>query len=205
MRLSGVLFVLASAMGLVPSRAPAHGGEFMLAKVATANGSVWLELTADYGENPMLHDEAEAREALRHVLQVRLGASSRKLDELSPIRFEKRTQFDDDAPLPKAPSGNLPSHQLVTALWQWKPNAAAISFEVPKGNPHNVILWLANTEAPREKTQWLLMIAGDYSPAIPIPQETWSWRRCLGWMGVTLVPGLVLMSWLVKRRPLKRP
>lgn len=193
------LFLFVGAIALSSCRALGHGSEFILAKVTTIDGLVRLELTASYGENPMLRGEAEAREALRHVLRVRLGDSSRELEELSAIRFVKRTEYEPDAPLPKEPSSTIP-HQLLTALWQWAPRDGSVSFEVPKGNPHDVLLWKVNRRAPEVKPQWLLMIAGDYTPPIEIPRAIWWRRNRFGWARVILVGVLAPLSWLAGQR-----
>src|SRR4051812_26414458 len=73
---------------VVASRAGAHGTEFLLAKLQfDGRGSVRLELSADYAQNPMIEDEDAAEEILRHVLRVREGDQWR---ELSDLRFEHR-------------------------------------------------------------------------------------------------------------------
>src|SRR5689334_17767810 len=79
-----------------PVFARAHGTEFVLAKLQLMPGAVRLEMTVDYGQNPMVETEGDAREVLTHVLRTRVGEST---DELKSLRFEKRTQFDPTTPI----------------------------------------------------------------------------------------------------------
>jgi hypothetical protein len=183
---SFILILAAGGVTLAPPRALAHAAEFFLAKLTTANGAAHLEITADYGENPMLGSEEAAAEALRHVLRVKLAGTSRELGALSPIRFEKRTRFDAGAPLPVGAAPDEKPHRLLTAIWEWKPAGGSIAFENPRGNPHDVILWAMNPAGAKSPSKWLMMIAGDHTPPIPVPAARAFHLRDLGWIGLAL-------------------
>lgn len=166
--------VTAGAAIALPLSVFAHGSEFLLAKVEMMKDtSLLVEVTADYGENPMLSTEQEARDALKDTLNLRIGDQSRPLNSVVPVRFEKRTQQDPTAPLPSDPLAENKPHQLLTATWRWKPSEESIAFEVPAGKPHTMIMWVADEKQPEVKPKWRMLIGGDVSPPINLPRGAW--------------------------------
>lgn len=166
-----VLRVFAAlAVILIPARTFAHSSEFILAKVTPQEGRVLLELTVDYGENPMVASEAEARAVLAKVLRVRVGGKTRELGSLASIHFERRTQIDPTAPIPKDPVEDAKPHQLLCAQWSWKCAVNKIAFEVPQDAGQSLILWTP-AKSPAETPRWVFLLGGDVSPEIAIPRS----------------------------------
>jgi hypothetical protein len=129
---------------------------------------VEVELTADYGGNPMFADEAEARTVLSKLLRVHAGSVNRELTALAPLRFEERKHFDPTAPIPFDPITGAEPHQLLCALWSWKCATGKVAFEMPKDAGQSMILWTPAT-APGKPPRWVFLLPGEVSPEIPIP------------------------------------
>ena len=164
---------------MAPLLAFGHACEFLTAKLDVREGTVHLEVTADYGGNPMIEDEASAREAVRTVLQVVANNRQSALEELAPLRFERRRQWDAATPASFSPPPDGQEHQLLTAVWQWRTGAADVAFAVPKGSPNDVLLWTTAKHLPGKQVQWMLLITGESSPSIAIPNvapgKRWWW------------------------------
>jgi len=169
--LRALLVVVACGAVLAPPPAPAHSTEFILAKVTPRPGGVTVELTADYGGNPMFANEAEAGAVLGKVLRVHTGGTMSDLTALAPMRFEKRTQLDPTAPIPRDSSTGPEPHQLLCALWAWDCAAEKVVFEMPADAGQSMILWTP-VESSGKKTRWAFLLPGDVSPEIPIPERT---------------------------------
>lgn len=196
----------AALLALLP-QACGHGSEFMLAKLIVHPGVVRLEVTADYGENPMLSGEDDARACLQHLLLARSGEGAfRPVTALEPLKFEHRDQLDPDIPLPPDPTAAGKPHQLLTSVWEWSPPASSITFQVDESTIHNVLLWMAPDASSDRQAHWTVLMRGDSSPVIEVPHRVWDWRRLAfegrapsfllaGCLGV-LIPGW----WLVRRR-----
>ena len=173
-RALSALFTAGAAIAL-PLSVCGHGSEFLLAKVEMMKDtSLLVEVTADYGENPMLSSEAEARDALKDALNVRIGERSLPLGSVVPVRFEKRSQQDPSAPLPRDPQSEGKPHQLLTASWRWKPAEGSLAFEVPASTPHTLIMWVMDESQPQLEPKWRMLISGDVSPPINIPRGAWA-------------------------------
>lgn len=166
---------------LAASCAFGHSTDFILVKVVPRNGLVEVELTADYGGNPMFASEAEAQSVLTQVLEVRTDGKSQKLTALAPLRFEERTQFDPTAPIPlDAPGDEASRRQLLTAVWSWKSPANALSFTMPEDAGQSVILWTP-PEEPGKQPKWVFILPGESSPEIKIPHRSYfPWAISLG-------------------------
>lgn len=165
------ILVLIGGATLAPLSAFGHGGEFLLARLSVLpNREVRLEITADYGENPMISCAEEAQALIPDILQLQGKGKSQALRELAPGKFEKHAKLDPTAPLPVLPGEADKVHELITGTWQWKATGDSLRFEVPKGNPHNVLLWVTDGQTSMEKPRWNMLIAGDVSPVIALPQ-----------------------------------
>lgn len=168
--------VLALALALgAPGRLLAHGAEYLYAKLSLRPGECQLEVTADYGANPMLHDEAEARAAIAGVL--RLQASS-----LGVPRFEKRNTLDPKMPGYDPLMDRGSEHRLLTGVWRWKPHGSSLVLEVPRESHHDVLLWTVEPARPQADPQWVMLIAGDHSPDIALPARPAASRWDLRWV-----------------------
>ncbi len=153
---------------MLPLRAYGHGGQFFLAKLSEPNAEVLrLEVTADYGANPMLNGEDDAALALTHILQMRTGGVLSELAQVAVPRFEKRAKSDPSSPLVAGPDEGA-AHQLLTVIWEWPRTSDAIVFEIPKGNPQNVIFWRIDPKTQQPQPPWSSLIAGDSTPVIAL-------------------------------------
>lgn len=158
---------------LAPLTAFGHGGEFLLARLSVLpNREVRLEITADYGENPMIGSAEEAQALIPEILQLQNNDKTQALRELATGRFEKHSTLDPTAPIPTLPGEVGKVHQLLTGIWQWKASGDSLRFGVPKGNPHDVLLWVTNDQTAMEKPRWDMLIAGDTSPVIALPRAS---------------------------------
>lgn len=192
------MFIFGGAT-LAPLSAFGHGGEFLLAHLSVLpNREVRLEITADYGENPMISSAEEAESLIPEILQLHTDGKPRTLNTLSPGKFEKHDKLDPTAPIPVLPGEADKVHELLTGSWQWKPAEDGLRFEVPKGNPHNVLLWVTTDQNGSEKPRWNMLIAGDLSPVIPLPQPKNFDRK---FVIVTLIACLGMgIVWTIRRK-----
>jgi hypothetical protein len=189
------------AAALLPTSGWAHATDFILVKVSPHAGRVDVELTADYGGNPMFTDKAEAQAVLTHVLRLRTGdgSSSSELAALAPLRFEDRRQFDPTAPIPLDPTTGAETHQLLTAVWSWNCGAQKIAFEMPSDSNQSVILWTpppsqggsiqAGGGGPEEKPRWVFLLPGEVSPEMVVPP-----RSATAWLVSCVSAGLLGIS-----------
>ncbi len=152
---------------MAPRCAFGHSSEFILAKVTPQPGRVDVEITADYGSNPMIADEAEARTVLGKLLCVCTDGTTRELSAVAPLRFEKRTQVDPTAPLPSDPAATAEPHQLLCASWSWECGGRSMTFSMPPEVHQSVILWTPAASAGASP-RWVFMIGGDVSPPVAV-------------------------------------
>ena len=193
-RVASVLITAGAAIAL-PLSVCGHGSEFLLAKVQLMKDtSLLVEITADYGENPMLSTEDEARAALKDALSVRAGNSVRPLNDVALVQFEKRAQQDPTAPLPRDP---------LAASWRWKPAEDSVCFEVPQATAQTLIMWVMDQNQPAPVTKWRMLIAGDVTPPFSLPRAAWVMDKstmailvCLALLGAVSV----LRSWWLSRK-----
>lgn len=183
-------FVLAplTLIALLTASAHAHSTDFILAKVTAREGGVDLELTADYGGNPMFASKAEAQEVLTKVLRARVNGADSNLTALAPLRFEERKQFDPTTPIPLDPATGGESHQLLCAVWKWEGNSGKIAFHIADDSNQTGILWTPPSSA-KEQPRWVFLLPGEVSPEIPIPHRTFPL-----WLTAGMSVGLVGLS-----------
>lgn len=196
----------AAALGLAATLCTApfalgHTTDFILVKVIPGSDRVDVELTADYGGNPMFPSRAEAQAVLEKVLEVEAGGADLKMKELAPFRFEERAQFDPTAPIPLDAPGEESRRQLLTAVWSWKSPARELSFKMPEDAGQSVILWTP-PDAPGRESKWAFVLPGESSPRVKIPHRSWlAWGVSLGVgsVGIAVAFG-TRPSWRVRRR-----
>jgi hypothetical protein len=160
--------------------------EFLVAKLEVGRGVVQLEITADYGANPMIENEAAALEAIRTILRV----GGRPLEDLAPLEYEQRKAWD--AGMPAAQEGN--NHELLTGVWRWQADVPEVTFSVPDGSPNDVLLWTAAENLPGKEAKWMVLIEGENSPVVRVPQPP---SRIWPWLAVStlVVAGLAAAVW----------
>jgi len=185
---------------MAPLLAFGHACEFLVAKLEVKDGVVQLEITADYGANPMLADEAAANEAVQRILQLRVKDQTEPLQELAPLIFEHRKQWDPATPASFSPPPDGQEHQLLTGIWRWQPEAKEIALSVPKGCPNDVLLWTTAEHLPGKQVQWMLLIEGESTPVIHMPQSGVSRKPWWLPIGVLVALSLIGWLWLIKRR-----
>ena len=172
---------------MLPLLASGHGSEMIQARLQFDDaGAAILEMTADYGDNPMLSSEEEARTALQDLLRVEVSGLQHRLTELAPLRIEERDHLDPTSPMPLPPEAANTKHRLLTAVWQWQPTGDLLRFTVPKGCMHDSLFW---KQEPGEKPQWCVLINGDFTPVIRVPHGPFS----LSLIGLAL-PGVLLLA-----------
>ncbi len=161
-----------------PLSAVGHGAEFLSAKLTLLpEAEVLLEVTADYGGNPLIADEAAAKQALLDPIRLRSGDTLVPLSKVADARVSKHDNWAEFAPaayLP--PDTESQAHALITSSWRWRSAVQEIVFEMPKGKLHDVLLWTRDDTQPESSPKWMLLLAGDQSKAIPVHWTPW-WRR----------------------------
>ncbi len=170
-----VFLILAAPASLL-----AHGSEFLGVKLRVATTrELTLELTADYGENPMISSRDEAEAVLRNQLEAEVGGTFAPISQLSTLALEDRDKPDESSPLPTDTSGA--PHQLLTAVWRWNPptEAAQVRFRVPADVKCTAVFWLDEPGVAPDQRKWSMLIGGDVTPAIPLPslQHSWLWPQ----------------------------
>lgn len=172
------LILAAGGAVLAPLCALGHGVEFLSARLTLLpQAEVLLEVTADYGSNPMLTDEAAARAALADPIRLRQNDTLVPLASLAPSQISENDDWEQFAPasyLP--PDTSTEAHQLLTAAWRWRSDTPEIIFEMPKGKLHDVLLWTRDASNPEALPKWMLLLGGDRSKAIAVAWPPW-WQR----------------------------
>ncbi len=179
MRFARSIFILAAGGAiLAPLCVFGHGAEFLSAKLTLLpEAEVLLEITADYGGNPLIADEAVAKEALMDPVRLMRGESLVPLAELSAASITQHDNWAEFAPASHLPSdAETQAHTLITAAWRWRSSEPEIVFEMPKGKLHDVLLWTRDQTNPDAPPKWMLLLAGDRSKAISIHWPPW-WQR----------------------------
>ena len=171
---------------MLPLLASAHGSELIQVRLQfDKTGAATLEMTADYGDNPMLQNEEAARAALQDLLRIEVDGRQHKLSDLAPLQIEERDQLDPTSPMPLPPEAVNTTHQLLTAIWRWLPTGNQLRFTVPKGCMQDSLFW---KKEPGAKPQWCVLLGGDFTPVIPVPPRSFSLSLIgLGLLGVFLL------------------
>lgn len=192
MRSRIVPLILAGGVLLAPPVLSAHGTELLLAKLTISRSAdLSLEVTADYGGNPLIGDEQAAALILPDSLRIRIGEDLHPLSRVGAVRLERRTQPDPGAPLPPGSFDPGVSHELLTAVWRGRPYGRSVRFEVPKGSQHDVLLWVIEPGVSTAPPRWLLLIEGEATPEILLPRRTgtqWPFLLALGGVILFAVP-----------------
>ena len=193
MRLARSILILAAGGAfLAPLCALGHGTDFLSAKLTLLpDAEVLLEITADYGSNPMIADESAALDALADPIRLRHQETLLPLATLSAATISQHQNWAEYAPAAYLPSDtSSEAHTLITSSWRWHSADPEIVFEMPKGKLHDVLLWTRDSSQPAAEPKWMLLLAGDRSKPIAIQQSP-SWRN---WMAAAGTGGLILLG-----------
>ena len=196
-----MLAVLVTGLALPAPSAFAHGNQFVCARVTIGDdGHVALELTADYGDNPNIADAQAARQVLHEALRLQIGDDLIPLERLGELRFSERDRYSDDSPVPSAADPG--PHRLVTASWQARLPGQRLVFAAKERTPLDVVMWQAGRSPSPGQSRWMLLIAGERSPAFILTPAAASIPA--GWFaGLALLVALPLLMWnRVRRRSL---
>jgi hypothetical protein len=124
--------------------------------------------------------------------------------------MEKRADLDPTCPLPDSPASAAAepeTHQLLTAVWTWTTRTRFLAFEVPKGVPHDVILWRVDGDSQQRAQSWFYLIAGDQTAPLSLPQRSFSGAALWGAGGwaLMLLGAIGVVGWRkmlpIRRRP----
>lgn len=179
-----------------------HGGEFLEARLETQGGTVNLRIVAQYGDNPMIADEAEARKVLADALRIEVGnaKTNLRLNELTPLVMAPRAARDPGSPMPSSPDDQAHSDKLLEASWNWAATEENVSFLVPETSNQVVLFWMPT---PGEKSpRWSMLVPGDRTPAIFVKLPWWRARWVAGaGVGLVLLVTATVYLYLRRRAP----
>lgn len=198
-RLRFIVQLIAGVASSLPLLVYGHGGEFLEARLEVQGGMVNLRIVAQYGDNPMIADEAEARKVLADALRIEVGkaGTNHRLDELTPLVLAPRAARDPESPMPPSTDDHAHSDKLLEASWTWAATEEDLSFFVPETSSQVVLFWMP---APGEKSpRWSLLVPGDRTPAIFVKLPWWRSPWATGG-GVGLVLLVTIAVHLVLRR-----
>ena len=193
-----VIRISAFVMPMLPLCASGHGAEFLSAKLTLLpDAGVLLEVTADFGGNPLISDEAAAREALIDPVRLNVQGILVALSDIAKAAISQHQNWAEFAPASYLPSDTEgQEHQLITAAWRWRSETAEIVFEMPKGKMHDVLIWTQDATLPDIPPKWMLLLAGDKSKAISVHWTPW-WRHWQTVMASSVF--LVALGYFVSR------
>jgi len=165
---------------LLPLTAAGHGAQFLLAKleVFTDPVRVRLEVTADFADNPLIDGMEEAEAALLELFMVATRdadgemLAARPWAQMVPLTLETREQLDPTIPLPPDPTWADRPHELLTAIWEWPvAGAREMRLTVPQDTELDTLLWFAQPPGSDTPVKWKILISGDHSGWIALPEE----------------------------------
>ncbi|MEZ5386170.1 MAG: hypothetical protein R3F13_11710 [Prosthecobacter sp.] len=176
--MQSILILAAGGAVLAPLCALGHGAEFLSAKLTLlSDAEVRLDVTADFGSNPLIADEATARDALSDPVRLQDDGKLVQLSQFTTATYSSHQNWAEFAPASYLPSDTEGQpHQLITASWQWRSKTPEIVFEMPKEQIHDVLLWTRDETDPAAPPKWMLLLAGDRSKAISVHWTPW-WRH----------------------------
>ena len=194
-----IVQLIAGVASALPLLVYGHGGEFLEARLEVQGGMVNLRIVAQYGDNPMIADEAEAGQVLADALRIEVGTAgtNHRLDELTPLVIAPRAARDPESPMPSTTDDHAHSEKLLEASWNWAATEENVSFFVPETSRQTVLFWMP---APGEKSpRWSLLVPGDRTPTIFVKRPWWRTRWATG-VGVALAFLVTITAYLRLRR-----
>lgn len=199
-RLRFIVRLIAGGAGLLPLLAVGHGNEFLDARFELRDGVLRLRIVADYGGNPMIADEAEARKVVADALRVELGTSKtqHRLDELAPLNIAEHATRDAQSPMPQTEVEPKQPHQLLTAYWHWTAPDGEVRFLAPETSNQTVLFWMHEPDV--SPPRWSLLVPGDRTPAIVVKRPWWTHT----WLWGAIIAGVILLAVIAIRLLLRR-
>jgi hypothetical protein len=98
-RVRSILILAAGGAVLAPLCALGHGAEFLSAKLTLLpEAEVLLEVTADYGGNPLIANEAAALEALLDPVRLSRNETLAPLSDLTTSSITRHQNWAEYAP-----------------------------------------------------------------------------------------------------------
>jgi|GEM_PF-4190562 len=194
-----IVQLIAGAASALPLLVYGHGGEFLEARLEVQGGMVNLRIVAQYGDNPMIANEAEARKVLADALRIEVGTArtNHRLDELTPLVMAPRAARDPESPMPQTPDDHAHFDKLLEATWNWAATEEDVGFIVPETSRQTVLFWM---HTPGEKSpRWSLLVPGERTPAIFVKLPWWRSRWATG-AGVALAFLVTITVYLYLRR-----
>lgn len=188
---------LGTVLAFVPKSVSAHGAEYVFAKLTVGTDRrCTLEVTADYMDNPMIHGEADARTVIADLLSAQFGEASPAPEPMGEPKYEERQQFDPTTPAWGGEAARGQSHHLLTAIWRWKSSHPSVFLQMSSHTPFDALFWTVDSTQPVSKIRWTLLVPGDRSPTVTLPQSYLSagaWTLC----GLAMTAALLV---LLRRR-----
>jgi hypothetical protein len=186
---------------LTSETAHAHGIQYLLAKAqVTPEGNVRVEISADYRGNPLIENEAKAREAILGILNLQHRGQTRLVGEKTGFTFHADRVMDPTCPaqFPLPPGAG--QHELLTAITEEPIGEGEVTFGIPAGNPLDVVFWQVDAQGQALPDQKYFLIAGDTTKPLQIPpaakgRPAWPWL--LSFMALL---GLYGWSWRKRQK-----
>jgi hypothetical protein len=178
---------------LAPLLAFGHNSECLQAKLEVIEDRVHLDIIADYGMNPLIKDEASAKQALHEALRVKVQGEMKALTDLAPLDITWRYHYDPQSPL--LPSAEDTEHQLLGAHWSWPCTESSISFAVADNAKQQVMLWQPQPDKP---ARWVMLLAGDSSPPLSLPAASSS-AAAFSYLAILAVVILALLGFCYQK------
>jgi hypothetical protein len=181
-RLVAIVSFIARGASVLPLLVYGHGTEFLDARLEVREGVVELQIVADYGGNPMIANEDEARAALADALRIEIGEAltQSRLDSLAPLTIAPRAAPDPESPMPPTIADPSQQHQLMEAKWRWMSTADKVRFFVPSSSGQSVLFWLH--EPGIQPPRWSMLIGEDRTPMVAVTKS-----REFPWMMLSIV------------------
>jgi hypothetical protein len=182
-RLRIIARIFAGGAAVLPLLVHAHDGEFLQARFEARDDVLQLQIVADYGGNPMIADEAEARKVLTDALRIEVGASKtqHRLDELAPLTIAPRAERDTESPAPQTETDSTHPHQFLAASWRWSAPDGEVRFFTPETSRQTVLFWLH--EPGVSPARWTMLVSGDRTPPIAVKRPWWKYT----WLWATIL------------------
>jgi hypothetical protein len=181
-------FLVIGGATLAPLFAWGHGADCVQAKLSLEGREVVLSMVADYGVNPLIADEAEARQVLASCLEFQQGDRMLPLRELGAPQYQADARFDPASPMPPMPGDD--GHKLVGCVYRWSATSESLRFHVPKGSIHNVLLW----KMDQGEARWTMLLGDESSPVLHVLPQPMSSL----WLGLFSLIAVVFTSGLLK-------
>ncbi len=176
-------------MGLLGmASAHGHGVNFLLVKVKPSHGQARVEITADWAENPLIPSAEAAQKIMAGLLRLTDGQRGVTVGQATGFTFTETTEVDPTSPVQPPREAAAGPHHFLTGVTVEPLKGAAFTLSIPKGNPHDVMLWTV-PEAGLVSQKFYL-IAGDTTERIAVPpagEHWWPWLLASGGAGLAVV------------------